>query len=227
PPKPFDEFLKTFETVGGFEMQPVAREPQVYDPIAAAFDENGQLYVCEMRDYPYKPAVGKKPLGGVRLLKDMDGDGTFDESHVFAENLLWAGGVAPWRSGVFVAAPPDIWYLKDTDGDHHADIRRKVFTGFGTQNQQSMLNNLNMGLDHKIYGSTAGNGGKIRCVELPAGGKPPDHPEVDVNGRDFCFDPQTGAFEAITGTMQFGNCFDDWGDRFLCSESQPLLHAVL
>ncbi len=90
-----------------------------------------------------------------------------------------------------------------------------------------MLNNLTMGLDHKIYGSTAANGGKIRCVELPAGGKPANMPEVDINGRDFCFDPATGAFEAITGTMQFGNCFDDWGNRFLCSESQPLLHAVL
>lgn len=227
PPKPFDEFLRSFETVGGFEMQPVAREPLVYDPIAAAFDENGQLYVCEMCDYPYKPAAGKKPLGAVRLLKDVDGDGDFDESHVFAEGLLWAGGVAPWRGGVFVAAPPDIWYLKDIDGDHRADIRRQVFTGFGTQNQQAMLNNLTMGLDHKIYGSTAGNGGKIRCVELPSGGEPAKSPEVDVNGRDFCFDPETGAFEAITGTMQFGNSFDDWGNRFLCSESQPLLHAVL
>jgi putative membrane-bound dehydrogenase-like protein len=227
PPKPFNEFLKSFETLHGFEMQPVAHEPQVYSPIAATFDEEGQLYVCEMIDYPYKPAMGKKPLGDVRLLRDIDGDGTFDESYVFADALLWAGGVAPWRGGVFVAAPPDIWYLKDTDGDHRADIRRRVFTGFGTQNQQAMLNNLTWGLDHKIYGSTAGNGGKIHCVELPLGGKPKQAPEIDVNGRDFCFDPETGQFEAITGTMQFGNSFDDWGNRFLCSESQPLFHAVL
>lgn len=227
PAKPFEAFVNSIETQRGFELQPVAREPMVFDPIAAAFDEDGQLYVCEMRDYPYKPAAGKQPLGAVRLLSDTDGDGAFDESHVFAEHLLWAGGIAPWRGGVFVAAPPDIWYLKDTDGDHCADIRRQVFTGFGTQNQQAMLNNLVMGLDHRIYGSTAGNGGKIRCVELPAGGKPPERPAVDVHGRDFRFDPETGDFESITGTMQFGNCFDDWGNRFLCSESQPLLHAVL
>jgi putative membrane-bound dehydrogenase-like protein len=227
PPKPFEEFLNSFETLAGFEMQPVAREPLVYDPIAAAFDENGRLYVCEMRDYPYKPAPDKQALGSVRLLIDTNADGAFDESHVFAENLLWAGGVSPWRGGVFVAAPPDIWYLKDTDGDHRADVRRRVFTGFGTQNQQAMLNNLTLGLDHKIYGSTAGNGGKIHCVELPSGGKPASSNEIDVNGRDFCFDPDTGALEAITGTMQFGNSFDDWGNRFICSESQPLLHEVL
>ncbi|MGE0378339.1 MAG: PVC-type heme-binding CxxCH protein [Planctomycetaceae bacterium] len=223
PPKSIDEALASFETVDGFEMQLVASEPLVVDPIAAAFDEYGNLFVCEMRDYPYKPQEGKEPIGTLRLLRDTDGDGVFDESHVFADKLLWAGGVAPWQGGVFVAAPPDIWYMKDMDGDHRADLREKVYTGFGTGNQQAMLNNLTWGLDHKIYGSTAGNGGLISTVSGPAQGSAP----VSVSGHDFRFDPATGEFEAITGTVQFGNTFDDWGNRFLCSESRPLLHAVL
>jgi putative membrane-bound dehydrogenase-like protein len=134
--------------------------------------------------------------------------------------LLWAAGVAPWKGGVFVAAPPDIWYLKDTDGDLKADVRERVVTGFGTQNQQAMLNNQQWWLDGRIYGSTAGNGGTIRTVDRP--GAPP----VRVDGRDFRFDPESRRFEAITRTVQFGNTFDDWGDRFVCSESQPLLHVV-
>ena len=77
-------------------------------------------------------------------------------------SCCWAAGIAPWKGGVFVAAPPDIWYLKDTDGDHKADVREKWFTGFGTQNQQAMLNNLQWGLDHKVWRSTAGNGGAVR-----------------------------------------------------------------
>ena len=221
PPKPIEEVLDSFETVDGMSMQLVAREPLVHDPIAAAFDESGNLYVCEMRDYPYKPSGKNTPIGSVRLLKDTDGDGRFDEGHVFADELLWAGGVAPWKGGVFVAAPPDIWYLKDTTGDNRADVRRKVFTGFGTGNQQAMLNNLLMGLDHKIYGATAGNGGTVRRAGEP------DAAGVEVNGRDFRFDPVNERFETVTGTVQFGNTFDDWGNRFLCSESQPLLHAVL
>jgi putative membrane-bound dehydrogenase-like protein len=202
-------------------MELVAAEPLVASPVAAAFDEDGNLFVCEMRDYPYKPGAGKQPLGRIRLLRDTDGDGVFDTSTVFADNLLWAAGVVPWKGGVFVAAPPDIWYLKDTDGDGKADVRRKVFTGFGTENQQAMLNNLVFGLDDKIYGSTAGNGGAVRPVDEPRA------VPIAVNGRDFRFDPATGAFETITGTVQFGNTFDDWGNRFLCSESQPLLHVVL
>src|SRR5262249_23152497 len=96
PPKPPAQALQSFEGVDGFEMQLVAAEPLVASPIAGAFDEDGNLYVCEMRDYPYKPAEGLEPIGRVRLLRDTDGDGRYDEAHVFADKLLWAAGVAPW-----------------------------------------------------------------------------------------------------------------------------------
>ena len=221
PPRTPAEALESFEGADGFHMELVAAEPLVYDPVAAAFDENGRLYVAEMRDYPYRPREGHKPLGTVRLLRDTDADGRFDQSDVFADNLLWAAGVAPWKGGVFVAAPPDIWYLKDTGGDFKADLREKVFTGFGTENQQAMLNNLKWGLDHKIYGATAGNGGSVRTV------KRPEEQAVSVDGGDFRFDPVSSLFEATTGTIQFGNSFDDWGNRFVCSESRPLLQPVL
>ena len=127
----------------------------------------------------------------------------------------------PWKGGVFVASCPDIWYLKDTDGDGKADVRRKVYTGFGAENPQAIVNNLQFWLDHKIYGTTAGNGGEVRPVDRP------EVSAVSVRGRDFRFDPATGDFETITGTNQFGNTFDDWGNRFLCNESNPLTHVVL
>ncbi len=213
--------LKTFETVDGFRVELVASEPMVQSPVAAAFDADGNLYVAEMRDYPYKPKPGRAPLGTVRLLRDRNGDGRFDESHIFADGLLWAAGIAPWKGGVFVTAPPDIWYLKDTDGDGKADVRKKVYTGFGTQNQQAMVNNLTWGLDHIIYGAAAGNGGTIRPVENP------ESDGISVDHCDFRFDPVTGCFEPISGNDQFGNTFDDWGNRFTCDESHPLSQPVL
>lgn len=221
PAKSPEEAVRAFEGVEGFRMQTVAAEPMVHSPVAAAFDEDGNLFVCEMTDYPYKPAEGHDPIGTLRILRDKDGDGVFDEAHVFADKVLWAAGVVPWKGGVFVAASPDILYLKDTDGDFKADIRRVVFTGFGTGNQQAMVNNLQFGLDHWIYGTTAGNGGLIRP------GDQPDAPGIPVNGRDFRFDPITEKFELVTGTVQFGNSFDNWGNRFTCSQSQPLIQVVL
>lgn len=221
PPKPPAEAVKTFDTVGNFRMELVAAEPLVHSPVAAAFDENGRLYVAELIDYPYLPRPGQKPLGTIRLLEDSDGDGVFDKSTVFADGLLWAAGIVPWKGGIFAAAPPDIWYLKDTHGDGKADLRKKVFTGFSTKNPQGIVNNLVLGLDHKIYGTTSVNGGTVR----PGGDD--KAPGIRVDGKDFRFDPETLRFETVTGTVQFGNTFDDWGSRFLCSESQPLLHVVL
>jgi putative membrane-bound dehydrogenase-like protein len=221
PPKPAAEAAKLFETAGGFQMQLVAAEPQVHSPVAAAFDEDGRLYVCELRDYPYHPRPGQKPLGAVRRLEDVDGDGVFDRSTVFADGLLWSAAIAPWKGGVFIAAPPDIWYMRDDDGDGVADTRERVFTGFGEKNPQAILNNFTYGLDHKIYAATAGNGGNVRRGD---GG---DAPPLRVDGRDFRFDPVTLRFETISGNVQFGNTFDDWGNRFRCSESNPLVHVVL
>ena len=221
PATPLPEAVKAFECVDGFTMQPVAAEPLVQSPVAAAFDADGNLYVAEMRDYPFKPKPGGKPLGTVRLLRDRDGDGRFETSHIFADGLLWAAGIAPWKGGVFVTAPPDLWYLRDNDGDGKADVRQLIYTGFGTQNQQAMANNLTWGLDHWIYGAAAGNGGMIRNVAN--GGKG----SVSVEHNDFRFDPITTSFEPISGSDQFGNTFDDWGNRFICDESHPLSHPVL
>lgn len=221
PPKEPAEALRTFELKEGFRIDLVAAEPLVVDPIAAAVDEAGRLYVAEMIDYPFKPKEGDPPLGRVRLLTDTSGDGVFDTASAFAEELLWPAGIACWRGGVFVAACPHIYYFKDTDGDGRADERRVAYTGFGTQNQQAMVNNLAWGLDQWIYGSTAGNGGKIRP------GDQPNAEPIDLDASDFRFHPPTGRFEAITGRAQFGNTFDDYGRRFLCSESVPTYQEVL
>ena len=157
-------------------MDLLAAEPLVASPVAMTYDENGRAYVCEMRDYPYTDKARHKPnqenptdepIGRVRLLEDTDGDGVFDKATIFAEGLSWPTGVACWKGGVFVAATPDIWYFKDTDGDGRADVRRKVFTGFRKLNVQAVMNNLVWGLDNRIHGAGGSNGGQIRPGDQP------------------------------------------------------------
>jgi putative membrane-bound dehydrogenase-like protein len=221
PAKSPDEALKTFEVLDGFRMQLVANEPDVTDPVAACFDENGGMYVAEMIDYPYRAKDGQQPLGRVRYLEDSDGDGRYDKSWIFADHLPWPTGVVCWKGGVYVAAAPDIWYCRDTDGDHVADQRERIYTGFGDRNQQGGVNNLNWGIDHRIYGSGSTNGGEIRP------GREPGAAPINLSGHDFRFDPVTGKFETITGVRQFGNAFDDWFNRFICSQAKPIYHVVL
>ena len=162
---------KTLYTLDGFHMDLIAAEPLVTDPVAMAYDERGRAWVVEMNDYPYTDKANDvaqqerttdKPLGKVRILEDVDGDGVFDRSSVLAEDLSWPTGIALYDGGCYVAATPDLWYFKDTDGDGRADVRRKVFTGFRKFNVQAVINNLAWGLDGKIYGAGASNGGQIR-----------------------------------------------------------------
>ncbi|MSU48684.1 MAG: c-type cytochrome [Opitutus sp.] len=220
----------TFRVKDGFTMELLAAEPFVASPVAMTYDENGNAYVVEMRDYPYtdrnthqpwKENTTDAPLGRVRLLVDDDGDGKFDRSFIFAEGLSWPTGICCWKGGVYVTATPDIWYLKDTDGDHRADLRTKVFTGFRKYNVQTAINNPLWGLENRITIVTSSNGGLITAVGRP------DVAPLKIAGRDLRLDPRNGNLETIAGgTGRFGQGMDDWGNRFLCSANRPAFHVV-
>lgn len=229
-PKEPKDALTTFRVREGFRLDLLAAEPLVTDPVAMDYDENGLAYVVEMRDYPYTDKTSDKPfqerttdqpLGRVRILEDTDGDGVFDAATIFAEDLSWPTGLAFWQGGVFVTATPDVWYLKDTDGDRKADVRRKVFTGFRKFNVQAVINNLRWGMDHRLYAAGSTNGGKIQNLANPAS------PPISLTAQDFRFDPRSESFEPLPGGARFGNTFNDLGDRFICNIRNPIQQVVL
>ncbi len=98
-----DAALAAFEVHPAFEIELVASEPQVTSPVAIDFDENGRMYVVEMRDYSEQD---KEALGQIRLLEDTDGDGRYETDTVFAKGLSWPTAVACANGGVFVGAAP-------------------------------------------------------------------------------------------------------------------------
>src|SRR4051812_14023104 len=67
--KPLDPAaaVKSFQVHPGFRIEPIAVEPLVTDPVSAAYDADGRLFVVEMRGYPYPEQT---PTGNVRLLVD-------------------------------------------------------------------------------------------------------------------------------------------------------------
>jgi putative membrane-bound dehydrogenase-like protein len=207
------EALATFQVVEGFRIEQVAAEPLVASPVAMAFDADGRLYVVEMRDYSEQD---KERLGRVRLLEDSDGDGRFDKATIFADDLSWPTAVTCWDGGVFVGAAPVIHYLKDNDGDGKADERRVVYSGFSRTNVQGLLNSFQWTLDNRIHGSASSNGGLVTRPDVA------DFKAVSVSGRDFSFDPRTLALRSESGGAQHGMTFDDWGRKFVCSNSDHI-----
>ena len=198
--------LATLQVPAGFTVELVAAEPLVKDPVRLDWGEDGKLWVVEMADYPLGIDGKGKPGGRVRFLEDTDGDGRYDKSTIFAENLNFPNGLLPWRKGVLVSAAPDILYLEDTDGDGKADKIEKLFTGFGEGNQQHRENGFEYGLDNWVYGANGDSGGSIKSASTGQ--------STSISGRDFRFQPDTGAFEAIAGHTQYGRHRDDWGNWF-------------
>ena len=106
-----EDSLRQFQIPNDVQMSIAAAEPQVVDPVAIRFDELGRMWVVEMRDYPLGPTPGQPPLSQIRVLSDRDGDGRFETSVLFADKLLFATGLQPWRGGVFVTLSGRVAYL--------------------------------------------------------------------------------------------------------------------
>ena len=212
-----DKAISTFQVRDGFRAELVASEPLIADPVAVSFDENGRLFVVEMRDYSERR---DERLGRVKLLEDTDGDGRFDHATLYATNLPWPTAVICWKGGVFVGASPDVIYFKDTNSDGVADERRIVFTGFGNGteklNVQALLNSFTWGIDNRIHGALGGNASTVTNLMRR------DLKPLQLRGRDFSFDPRTFEMRAESGGGQWGISFDDDGNKFICSNSRHI-----
>jgi putative membrane-bound dehydrogenase-like protein len=214
--------IATWQVKKGFHLELAAHEPQVRDPIAICFDEGGRMFACEMIDYSEMRDVTPH-LGRISMLSDADGDGHFEKSQVFAEDLAWPTGLIWANGGLYVIATPDIWFFQDKDGDGKAELRERVFTGFGTGlkllNVQGLANSPQWGQDNRIHIlAGGGNRGVITCL------KRPDLKGAELGGKDFWFDPKTHEFGLESGGAQYGMSFDNYGRRFACSNSDHLQH---
>src|SRR5688500_14921029 len=71
------EAVKAFTLADGeLEITAVAAEPLVAEPIAVSWDDQGRMYVVEMRGYMHdvEGKGEKEPIGVIALLEDTDGD---------------------------------------------------------------------------------------------------------------------------------------------------------
>ncbi len=198
-------------------------EPSIVDPVALCFAANGDCFVVEMRDYPYGHPTPGKPAGTIRLLRDKDGDGKAESSVIFAEGLSFPTSVTPWRDGILVAAPPQILYLADTDGDDVSDVRKVILDGFRRGVTDGNLSGLHWGLDNRVHGT---KGASSAVIHAPLNDVEP----LRLGDHDFAFHPDTGTYERTSEsssgfgilTTPGGHVFSNYNIDYLQQHIIPL-----
>ncbi len=136
----------------------------------------------------------------VRVLSKPGADGKSATGELFADgfNDLLDGpiaGVFSYDGTIYVACIPNIWALRDKDGNgkiDKPDERQKLFEGFGVRVSFSGhdLNGFALGPDGRLYGTLGDRGMNLTTREGV-------HYEYPDQGCVFRFDPDGSNFEVV------------------------------
>ena len=206
---PADE-RKAFEVDPRFEVTLFASEeefPEIACPIQIRWDSKGRMWVACSTTYPHV-YPGNEPNDKIVILEDTDGDGKADKSSVFADDVNIPLSIELGNDGVYVSEEPHITFLKDTDGDGKADFRRKIYTGFGTEDSHHALHDFVWTPDGDLlFRESIFHNSQ---VETPYG------PIRAKNSAWFRYRPSTHrlvTFGAYPNTNPWGVTYDDWGNH--------------
>ena len=205
-----EEGLKHMAVAKGFEVNLFADEkkfPQLVNPVQLQVDGKGKLWAAVWHTYPkWEPL---KPMNdALIILHDDDGDGKADRVTEFAkvQNPL---GFEFWNGGVLVTCPPEIIFLKDTDGDGVADVRIVMLQGLDSSDTHHGANNLIYGPDGGIYWQSGVF--MVHNHEHPWGSSL----QTGASAM-YRFDPRrfTIAMHAPNSPNPHGISFDRWGYHY-------------
>ncbi len=216
-----EESMKLIQLDGPYEVQLVASEPLVLDPVECTWDEKGRMFVADMRDYPLGPPKAGDPwLSRIQMLTDEDGDGRMDKAVTFADHLDNVQGLLPFDGGLIATTRSQILFLKDSSGDDVADVMKPLIRGFNPKHSQLQVSAPRWGPDGCVHFN---NG--LEAKEI----YPADAPDkvVGVPGSNFKWNPKTGEITPTGGKGQYGGAFDDWGHHFYCSNRNPVMFTVM
>ena len=192
-----EESQKFIQVPVGFDVELFASEPDIINPIAMNWDEQGRLWVIETVDYP-NTVRNDDSIGDdkVKILEDTDGDGKADKVTVFADKLNIPTSFTFYDGGIIVSQAPEFIFLKDTNGDDKADIRETLIEGWGTFDTHAGPSNLQYGIDNNLYGVVGYSGfeGNIFGEAFK------------FNQNVYRFSPKHETFEVLTNTSN-----NTWG----------------
>ena len=145
-----------YKIANGFEIQLVAAEPLIEAPVAMDFDNEGRMWVVEMRGYmPNLSGTGEGDLNGrISILEDMDRDGIADHSKIFLDSLVLPRAIAHVYGGLLYAVPPSLWFVEINNDNPGKKILVDSLYSVGG-NVEGQPNALMMNIDNWIYSASS------------------------------------------------------------------------
>ncbi len=183
--------------------------PELVNPVQMAFDTKGRLWVAVWPNYPERTPLSEKG-DSILIFEDTDQDGKADRCIPFLEDLNCPTGFQFFKDGVLVMQAPDLWWVRDTDGDDRADWKERVLHGIDSADSHHTTNAmcldpggatyLSDGLFHRSQVETYQ--GVVRSAD----------------GNIYRYDPRTQLFESYAPygyANPHGKVFDYWGNDFI------------
>jgi putative membrane-bound dehydrogenase-like protein len=122
----------SIEVPDGFVVE-VAAGPDLVDyPMFAMADETGRLFVFESTGNVYEETEDaiNNPQFRINLLEDLNGDGKYDKSTIFADKVGFPQGGVFYKGSLYASSAPELLKFTDTDGDGVADNREVILSGW-------------------------------------------------------------------------------------------------
>ncbi len=181
--------------------------PELGNPVQMAFDTKGRLWVAAWPNYPERTPDSKKG-DSLLVFEDTDGDFKADKVTPFVDDLNCPTGFQFYKDGVILVQAPDVWFLRDTDGDGRADWKERILNGLDSADSHHTANSLVLDPGGAIYLSD----GVFHRTQMETPWGPP------VRNQDaaiYRFEPRTGKIETYISygfANPHGRVFDYWGN---------------
>ena len=200
------ESLEQFKVAPGFLVELVASEPMVKDPVFVEWDDQGRMWVGELRTYMRDlDGTGENErMSRVMVLEDTDRDGVMDKATPFVDDMINVRCIAFVNDGVLVVESGALWLCKDKNGDLKCDEREKLidFATAAHSNIEHAENALHYALDNWMYNSKSSRKmawRKGKLIEMPAKGRGQWGMASDAYGRLY-FNANSNWFEVDWAT---------------------------
>src|ERR1051326_7671062 len=183
--------------------------PELAKPVQMAWDTKGRLWVAVWHNYPERTPDSK--IGdSLILLEDTKGTGKADKCTHFIDDLNAPTGFQFYKDGVLLMQAPDLWFVRDTNGDGKSDWMERILMGMSSADSHHTANSI----CYEPGGAVFLSDGVFHRTQVETATGPVRNNDAAI----YRFEPRTGKFETYVSydfANPHGRVFDYWGNDLI------------